>query len=301
MPARLNPPLIAARTFEAAARHGNFQKAALELNVTPAAVSHQVRKLEEYLGRDLFIRHNRAVQLTAEGAQLAAMLGGMFSELERALDPRTPVPVQAPVHVSAMPSLAAKWLAPRIADFEAQHPQIRVELIDEDALADFRDGRTDLALRYGQGGYAGMRCLPWMAAPVAAVCSPALAAQLREPADLRGQTLIHDETPRLKGNPPDWTDWLAHAGVVHDASLQGPRFSSVYVALEAARAGRGVALAAHPFVADDLASGALVRPFELALENPCAFWIVHPERMEPDARIRTLVNWLLAAANTSQA
>lgn len=296
MPARPNPPLIAARTFEAAARHGNFQKAAAELNVTPAAVSHQVRRLEEYLGRDLFIRQNRAVELTADGAQLAASLASLFVELEQVLDPRHGAALQAPLRISAMPSLAAKWLAPRMADFEAQHPHIRVELVDEDALADFRDGRTDLALRYGPGGYAGMRCLPWMAAPVVAVCSPSLAAQLREPADLHGQTLIHDETSRVNGSPPDWPAWLASAGVAHEAPLQGPRFSSVYVALEAARAGRGVALAALPFVADDLASGTLVRPFGLVLDNPCAFWIVYPERVQPDARVRTLVNWLLAAA-----
>lgn len=297
MPARPNPPLIAARTFEAAARHGSFQSAAAELHVTPTAVSHQVRRLEEYLGLELFVRHNRAVELTDAGKRLARKLGGLFVELEQALDPRALAGQREPLRITAMPSLAAKWLAPRLPDFEAHYPEIRVELKDEDALTDFRDRRADLALRYGPGRYAQMTSLPWMAAPIFPVCSPALAARLREPADLCAQVLIHDETPRLPGSPPDWAAWLRAAGVHHPAPAAGPRFSSVYVALEAAKSSRGVALAPGPLVADDLANGSLVRPFELALDNPCAFWIVHPEHVEPDERLTILIGWLRRAAD----
>ncbi len=163
MVARHNPPLVAARSFEAAARHKSFQKAADELNVTPTAISHQVRRLEEYLGQALFVRLNRAVELTTAGAALALNLGELFVRLECALDP-VRASERGVIRISAMQSLAAKWLAPRLPQFEALHPQWRVETDVDDKLVDFESGDTDLALRYGIGKYPGLHVRSWMPA-----------------------------------------------------------------------------------------------------------------------------------------
>jgi LysR family glycine cleavage system transcriptional activator len=130
------PPLIAARSFEAAARHRSFLKAAEELHVTPTAISHQVKRLEEYLGQALFVRLNRAVELTGAGTALAGQLHELFAQLDAALDPQA-YRARTTIHISAMPSLAARWLAPRLPEFEARHPEWQIRLAAEDELVDF--------------------------------------------------------------------------------------------------------------------------------------------------------------------
>ncbi len=297
MAARPNPPLLAARSFEAAARHNSFRKAADELNVTPTAISHQVKKLEEYLGQDLFVRLNRAVELTAAGAALAASLHDIFARLDQALDPQRQR-ARSTIVISAMPSLAAKWLAPRLPDFEARYPQWQVRLDVEDGLVDFTKGQVDVALRYGMGKYPGLHARYWMRADVHPVCSPALAARLplNTPADLRHHTLIHNETASTTTRPPDWEEWLELAGLKGIERRRGPLFSSTYMALEAAVAGHGVTLAAAPLIELDLASGRLIRPLGMSLDNPWAFWIVCPRRNLQDEKIKALSAWLLDQA-----
>ena len=301
MTARHNPPLIAARSFEAAARHKSFLKAANELNVTPAAVSHQVKKLEQYLGQALFVRLNRAVELTDAGAALAATLRDIFIALDAALDPQRHQ-VRSTIVISAMPSLAAKWLAPRLPHFEARHPQWQVRMDVADKLADFTSGELDLALRYGRGKYPGLHARHWMQAEIHPVCSPALAARvpLATPADLRRHTLIHNESSATGERPPDWAEWLAQAGVERIDAERGPRFASTYMALEAAVAGHGVTLAAGPLVELDLASGRLVRPLALTVENPWAFWLVCPRQNLQDEKVKAMTAWLLQQAKTSK-
>ena len=294
MAARLNPPLIAARSFEAAARLGSFLKAADELNVTPTAISHQVKKLEQYLGHALFVRLNRAVELTAEGAALAATLGPLFGGLDQALDPALRR-ARATIVISAMPSLAAKWLAPRLGDFEARHPQWQVRIDVEDALVDFKTGKIDMALRYGQGKYPGLHARRWMGATMVAVCSPALLARvpLAQAADLRHHTLIHNTTAARRIRPPEWAEWLAAAGMAGFDASRGPVFASTYMALEAAQAGHGVTLAPAPLVERDLADGRLVKPLALELDNPWQFWIVCPRQNLQDEKINALSAWLM--------
>lgn len=294
MAARPNPPLIAARSFEAAARHKSFLKAANELNVTPTAVSHQVKRLEDYLGQALFVRLNRAVELTEAGSALALKLQDIFSRLDCALDPEV-YSARSVVRVSAMSSLAGKWLAPRLPGFEARYPQWTVSMAVEDGLIDFKTGHTDLALRYGVGKYPGLRSKFWMRANMFPVCSSGLLAKssLNSPADLREHTLIHYEGSGLPNRPPKWRDWLEAAKVGKIDVDRGPRFSSIYLALEAAQAGHGVALAPAPLVEADLACGRLVKPFTLELENPYAFWIVCPRQNLQDTKVKALSDWLL--------
>jgi LysR family transcriptional regulator, glycine cleavage system transcriptional activator len=297
MAARPNPPLIAARSFEAAARLGSFLKAADELNVTPTAISHQVKKLELYLGQALFVRLNRAVELTAEGKALAATLGDIFSRLDTALDP-TRRAAGSTIVISAMPSLAAKWLAPRLGDFEARYPQWRVMIDVEDKLVDFQAGNIDMALRYGQGKYPGLHAKRWMDATIVPVCSPALLRRipLRTPDELRHHTLIHNTTAARRVRPPEWADWLLATGAAGVDASRGPLFTSTYMALEAAQAGHGVTLAPTPLVERDLADGRLVKPLAIELENPWSFWIVCPRQNLHDEKIKALSAWLLQQA-----
>ena len=289
--ARSNPPLTAGRTFEAAARLGSFQLAADELHVTPAAVSHQVKRLEGYLGIALFTRHNRAVVLTEAGASLAQQLRGHFVALERLLQPPGARMADV-VRVTAMPSLAAKWLARRLPGFHQECPDIEVRLSDDDAPTNFADGRFDLALRYGRGPYPGLTALPWMEAPLLAVRNKAVAEQ--DSAEILAQgPLLHDSTPLLPGSPPGWPEWLAGAGLAEIDARAGLRYSSIYITLEAARAGAGIALAPEPLVRDDLEAGNLHPTSSFVLDSPYRFWIVHPAGAAPGPAARRFMDWLL--------
>ncbi|MCG2584268.1 transcriptional regulator GcvA [Massilia sp. TS11] len=294
MSERRNPPLVAARAFEAAARHLSFLKAAQELHVTPTAISHQVKRLEEYLDTPLFVRLNRAVALTEAGTRLAATLQPLFQQLEDALDPKRQRDAGT-LTLSAMPSLAAKWLAPRLPDFEARYPQWRIRMESEDALVDLNRGEVDIALRYGMGKYKGQHARFWMAAPIHPVCSPQLLRRLplKKPADLRQHTLIHYNSALSNPRPPHWAEWVAAARLRGIDADRGPHFSAIYMALEAALAGHGVALAPAPLVERDLAEGRLVKPLALELENPYAFWIVCARSRLHEEKIKLFTRWLL--------
>ena len=300
MVARHNPPLIAACSFEAAARHKSFLKAANELNVTPTAISHQVKRLEAYLGQALFVRLNRAVELTAAGTALAATLEDVFVRLERALDPAAHQ-LRSTIVISAMPSLSANWLAQRFPAFEARHPQWQVRLDIDDALADFKSGKVDLALRYGPGKYPGLHARRWMQANVFPVCSPALLKRvaLAQPQDLARHTLIHTSLDWMRGRPPGWSQWLREAGVDTIDATRGPQFTNIYMALEAALAGHGVALAPAALVEHDLREGRLVKPLALELDNPYCFWIVCPRQSLQDDKIKALSSWLMQQAKAA--
>lgn len=302
MVARNNPPLIAARSFEAAARHKSFLKAAEELHVTPTAISHQVRRLEEYMGEALFVRLNRAVELTAAGAALAATLKDLFIQLEAVLDPAAHRR-RSTITISAMQSLSAKWLAPRLPAFQALYPQWQVLLDVEDGLTDFESGAVDVALRYGRGKSPGLHSRHWMDATVFPVCSPELLRRqpLDKLADLRHHTLIHSHTPGTRGRSPNWEEWLEANGVRRVDPFKGPHFPSIYMALETAQAGHGVALASAPLVERDLAAGRLVRPLAATMENPYSFWIVCPRQNLQDERIKALTAWLLQQAKVGNA
>jgi LysR family glycine cleavage system transcriptional activator len=290
---RRNPPVSAARSFEAAARHGSFQRAAQELHVTPTAISHQVKRLEDYLGTQLFVRTNRMVTLTPEGEALCPKLGDLFSTLEQLLDPSRFARTK-PLRITAMPSLAAKWLAHRVAAY-ALSAEFPIELTDDDRVESFEKDDFDIALRYGDGIYPGVAVHPWMSAEIVAVCNPTLlrAASLTAPSDILKHVLIEDSTIHLRGKPPGWRDWFAEDGIALSAAHPCLRYASVYVALEAARAGKGFALAPEPLVRDDIRQGYLVKPFCRQLANPYAFWIVRPHHLEADQRVRAFTRWLL--------
>lgn len=290
-------PLNALRAFEAAARSLSFQGAAGQLFVTPAAVSHQVKRLEAYLGVQLFLRGHRCVELTAEGEALASSLSTLFGQLDLALD-RATAHRAADLRVSTMESFAAKWLAPRLHRFHREHPDLKLRVETCDAHADFVHGSVDVAIRYGPGGYAERHAERLMEAPAFPVCAPSLAGAeqppLAHPRDLRHHTLLHDETSAGRPGVPTWTAWLQAAGASTVTASRGPVFASIYLAQEAAAAGHGVALGIAPLVAEDLRQGRLIKPFDLALANAYVFWIVRRQNAGP--AIDAFCQWLRAEA-----
>jgi LysR family glycine cleavage system transcriptional activator len=292
------------RAFEAAARHMSFAKAAAELNVTPAAISQQVKALEDYLGVTLFRRTKRALFLTeiAQAVLPAATEG--FDLLASVLARTRGRMAGQRLVVSVTPSFAAKWLMPRLESFLAQHSGIEVRIDTSTRLVDFLREDVDLAVRYGSGAWPGpLAITPLLKEQVYPVCSPRLAKArhpLREPHDLRHYTLIHDDSLPAGAAFPSWPAWLEAAGAPDVNAARGLRVNASMVAIQAAIDGQGVALGRSVLVEDDLATGRLVRPFALTLPLRYGYFIVHPKALPPDTQVPLFSRWLLAQARGKQ-
>lgn len=292
------PSLNALRAFEAAARHGSMTRAAEELHVTHGAVSRQVRELEAFLGRELFRRRPRGLELTPQGRQLAFTAAGAFRDLKRAVaDVRVGARGRV-INVSTVPSLAARWLVPRIARFQAASPGTEVRVATSIQLADFNRGDVDIALRYGRGPWGDLYSERLFESSVFPVCSPALLdgeRPLRRPEDLVHATLLHDMTYGY------WAGWLEHAGVEGVNPRTGLVLEDSNVLLQAAIEGQGVALAPEPLVHFDLRAGRLVRPFDSAISIDVAFHIVCRRERLDDPLLSPFIRWLRKEAGGLQA
>ena len=313
MPTRL-PPLNALRAFEAAARLLSFKKAAEELAVTPTAVSHQIRLLEEYLDLPLFRRLTRALELTHAGAVMLPQVREGFASLAAAVDQVRGTAGGSVVNVCAPPSFAARWLVPRLGHFSRAHPDIELRLSSSLLAVDSREdspvGRDrlgagsnaiyDLAIRFGRGHYPGWQVEKLFSPAYVPVCSPTLLAgehPLREPGDLRWRALIHDATVPDFDDRPGWAQWLELAGVaLQEEMLRGPRFADAVLAVESAIAGNGVALAARPLVSADLAAGRLAMPFPLAIASRYAYYATTPLTAPQRPAVEALRAWLAREA-----
>lgn len=296
---RRNAPLNALKAFEAAARHLSLVQAAAELHVTPAAVSHQVKRLEEFLGAALFVRGHRSVKLTSAGRALGSELGTLFLQLDRAIDRARNLPTTV-IRVSTIESFAAKWLAPRLLAFQRMHPAIRLHLETRDERVDLARDQVDVAIRYGAGRYSGVNVERLVGAQAFPVCSPRLLRGRRQLplASLGHLTLLHDETSRGRANVPDWAAWMRGNGVTGIDVEKGPVFASLYLAQEAAAAGHGVALGLAPLVEADIRDGRLARPFAGALDNAYAFWLVR-RKGERRPAVLSFCDWLKEEAKSS--
>lgn len=297
------PPMNTLRAFEAAARHLSFTQAAEELHVTQAAVSHQIRTLEEALGVRLFRRLNRAIRLTEEGQQFVSEVRKALSHLATAMEKLAAPDAGGPLTVSVLPSFAAKWLVPRLGRFRERHPEIDVRVSPSIQLTDFQRDDVDLGVRYGKGRYEGLHSVRLMTEDIFPVCSPALlsgARALREPADLRHHTLLHDEVSR-HDESPDWRSWLQAAGVEGIDWRRGPGFSDSSMVIEAAAAGQGVALGHRWLAAADLESGRIVMPFGPVVPSKFAYYLVSPPAVAERRRVRLFREWLLEEAERSGA
>lgn len=295
MTARL-PSLNGLRAFEAAARHLSFTLAAAELNVTQTAISHQIRRLEEELGIRLFIRQNRALALTPEARDYLPGVRAAFNDLRLATDRLLRKDDDKVLTVSTLASLAAKWLLPRLTDFQEQHPGIDVRITTSTSLVDFQRDNVDAAIRYGRGQWPGLRADWLMADELFPVCSPSLLRgdkPLRRPEDLRNHALLHTSNT----NSDDWRLWLTAAGLPADiARHPGITFDMIFMTIQAAIDGIGVAMGRTSYVRDDIAKGRLVVPFRIALPTDAGFYLVAPEGRREAPKLTAFRQWVLAAS-----
>ena len=316
MPERL-PPLNALKAFESAARHLSLKRAAQELNVTPAAISHQVKSLEDYLGVKLFLRLNRALKLTAAARAALPKLSEGFGSLAQAVAALRPQTDSGQVTVSVAPSFATRWLMPRLHHFFAIPPEIdvrvsaRMRLVTRGGQASAAERTTignwleesDLAILYGHGDYPGYRVDKLFALTVAPICSPQLAHgenPLRQPQDLKHHTLLHDDTGILYDGVAFWDVWLKAAGVGDVDAGRGSHFSHAVLALEAASNALGV-LATFPVrAAAELAAGRLILPFALQVPLQSAYYLVCAEGAELRTSVAAFRDWLLAEASQQE-
>lgn len=292
------PPLNALRAFEAAARHLSLVAAANELCVTPAAISHQIKGLEDYLRVALFKRVKRRVVLTEKGQLILPELKQAFALIEHAMGNLAKAESRDVLTVSTTPAFAAKWLLPRIHLFRERHPEIDVRLDASHDVEDLERCQVDVAVRFGSGEYPGLESKPLrpgIPERVFPVCSPTLLKgehPLRQPSDLRYHTLLHDETTRETSMLPGWKAWLASAGVDSVLANRGLRFNNSMLVIDAAVNGQGVALICSFVVADDLAAGRLVRPFDTPCNLEYNYYVVYP-RGRADDKVAKFYEWLV--------
>lgn len=294
--ARKLPPLNSLRAFEAAARHLSFTKAADELNVTQAAISHQIKGLEEYLGVALFQRRNKAVLLTEAGQLCLPGLRDGFDRLADAIGRIRARENENLVSVTTTPPFAAKWLVPRLNRLRKVHPDMEVRIDSSTHVIDLSREQIDLAIRYGAGIYAGLQSDLLLPIETFPVCSPRLlegAHPLREPDDLRHHTLLHTEWLSSESNVTDWRMWLLAAGIRDIDWNRGPQFNDDGVAIQAAIEGQGVLLSGSPLVDADLAAGRLVRPFSLGLAERFGYHLVYPATALKRPRVARFRDWIL--------
>lgn len=297
------PPLNALRAFETAARHLNFSRAADELSVTPGAVSQQIQNLEDYVGASLFRRTPRGLLLTDAAQAALPALREAFDRLAEAASLLTAAVDGRRLTVTAAPSFAAKWLMPRLGRFEEANPQVDVWLSADMDLVDFGAGEVDIAIRYGAGPYTGLEAVRLMSETVSPVLSPELMQTnpLNQPADLARHVLLHDGSPDADESCPDWSMWLAARGVRGVDGQRGPRYNQSSLVVEAAVAGRGVALAKSTLARDDLDAGRLVSPMAITTSVDFAYHVVHPKVKGRLPQVKAFVVWITAEARAHEA
>jgi len=306
------PPLNALRAFEAAARHSSFKIAAKEMHVTPGAVSHQVKLLEEYLGVQLFRRLTRALELTTEAHAMLPKVREGLDALHAAVERVRSREEMASLTVVTPPNFAARWLVPRLSGFTLSHPTIELHLAARQSMVDQHengafvipeaDTRADspaVMVRFGGGHYPGSRVDEVFSAVYVPVCSPRLLEgehPLRKPDDLRHHTLLHDDTVVEEGARPSWNDWLQSVGVTDIDATRGPHFSDAALAMDAAIEGMGVTLAIKSLVTSEIETGRLAVPFDIASPTGYAYYLVTPESAVDIRAVSAFRDWLLDEA-----
>jgi LysR family transcriptional regulator, glycine cleavage system transcriptional activator len=286
--ARRLPSLNALKAFEAAARHESFTEAATELFVTHAAISRHIRELEEHLGTQLFIRTGRGVTLTEAGRQLSTSLTPLFDQLAEATRAAAAQGATRRLNVSVEPSIASRWLVPRLGRFSSQHPDIELNIDPTNRLVDFRQDEIDLGIRYGRGDWEDVDMAKLSGVVIFPVCAPALLAghERITPQDLKSFTLLHENRKSW------WADWLSANGVTMEPNWKGVTFQN-HLAIEAAEAGQGFALGDQILCADAIAEGWLTRPFPAEMKDHGSYYIVRAKGSKEAAPARVFREWLM--------
>ncbi|NHI00287.1 MULTISPECIES: transcriptional regulator GcvA [Oceanimonas] len=291
------PPLNALKAFEAAARNLSFTRAAEELFVTQAAISHQIKGLEEFLGIKLFRRRNRSLLLTEEGQSYFLEIKDIFTAISDATERLLARSAKGALTVSLQPSFAIQWLVPRLVRFSEAHPDIDVRIkavdLDEGSLTD----DVDVAIYYGKGSWPGLRADKLHAEYLIPVCSPMLlmgTRPLKVPEDLTRHTLLHDTSRR------DWKAWFKQLDIQAANVNQGPIFSHSSMVIQAAIHGQGVALGHSVLTQPEIDAGRLVCPFEQVLMSKNAYYLVSHESQAGLGKIAAFREWMLALLEQEQ-
>lgn len=289
------PPMSAVRAFEAAARHLSFTRAADELGMTQAAVSYQIRLLEDRVGTPLFVRLPREVRLTTAGRQLAPkvteaidLLGAAFSEIADKTEHH--------LHISVLPTVVSSWLGQRLASFQTAHPNISIRVHMSTELVDFKRDAIDLAVRSGAGDWPGNDVFPLFPLDYVPVCTPSFLEkhQLKEPSDVL--------RVRRFGNASWWRRWMIETGVEPPAS-NGTELIFDVQAMDVATtlADHGIAIAVSTFLMEELKSGRLIRPFDHVVRDGRAYWLVYPQSSRRQKKIQAFRDWVVSEADASNA
>ncbi|HEV2867145.1 MAG TPA: LysR substrate-binding domain-containing protein [Allosphingosinicella sp.] len=284
------PPLSAVRVFESAARHQNFTAAAAELGMTQAAVSYQIRLLEERLGLPLFSRTKGRVALTEAGRRIAPLLTSAFDTLEDAFSGLV-ADDQGLLSVSTAQTFAATWLAPRLGAFQVRHADLAVRLSTDNRLVDFSTGEFHAAIRIGRGGWPGLKCHFLLRSHVTPICSAEFQARHRLE---RPEQLL--DVPWLSPSDSWWWEWLREAGVEAEMveSLPGLVLDNQVMEANAAFSGAGIGMMTPMFWRRELAAGRLVQPFAHLHFPGTSHWLVYPEGRRSQPKIAAFREWLLA-------
>ena len=302
------PPLNAVRAFEAAARHASISRAAAELNVTHSAVSRQVRQLEIRLGVRLLARKGRGLHLTDEGRSYLSEVREVFDRLDAATAELTRHRSRQKLVVHATPTLAIRWLIPRLPLFRSQWPDIEVQLTTDVETAEFDPRDCDVALHCydlqamerltrRRAEWRHMRfdkLLEEVMFPVASPKLIALGPPLREPADLLRHTLLHS-----RSGMDAWAQWFRAAGLDEQEAATGLRFDHFHFALQAAAQGLGIAMGTYPWARDELAAGTLAAPFPGIVARPSHYYFIYPENLARATKIAAFREWLFKTASAT--
>ncbi len=290
------PPLISLRVFEAAARHLSFTKAADELCVTQAAVSHQIKALEEWLGVPLFIRLNRAIKLTDAGQKFSGPLTEAFDILGNVTADVLSQEVDSTLTIATFDSIASAWLMPRLKSLREMYPELTVRIKTIDKYSDFVEEDIDLEIRYGDGNWPNFHVTKLADEELFPVCSPHLLEsddQLKNPEDVLKYKLIHDEMMTT------WEQWLTAAGALDIKLDDGLSMNHSHLVMQAAIGGEGIALGRSVLVADALRDGSLVKPIEFSLRSDFAYYLVCPKNIAEQVWISSFREWLLEEVSNS--
>jgi DNA-binding transcriptional LysR family regulator len=282
------PPLNALRAFESAARHLSFTRAADELHVTQAAISHQVKALEDRLGVKLFRRLPRRLLLTDEGQALLPDLRDAFNRMALAIDRLSARSAVGTLTVSSMTTIVMTWLVPRLPRFQAAHPEIDVRLMTTQRLVDFAREDIDVAIRFGTGKWPGVKAERMFGEVLTPLCGKRLIDKIAKPADLASLPLLRTT------EEDEWPIWFAAAGVKLAEPIRGPVFDSTLVGVQAAIDGLGIVMGPPSLFVDDLAAGRLFRPFALAVETGKSYWLAAPENVADRPKVKAFRDWIFA-------
>lgn len=292
------PPLNALRAFEAAARHLSFTRAAEELFVTQAAVSHQIKGLEEFLGMKLFLRKNRTLLLTEEGQSYFLEIKDIFVSLQEATTRLLAMGAKGSITIALPPSFAVQWLVPKLSDFAEMEPDIDVRIKAVDSEDGFLTDDVDLAIYYGKGRWSGLIAEKLYTEYLIPVCSPSLLMSnkpLDTLDDLKHHMLLHDTSRE------SWKSFIRHFNVLGVNVNQGPIFSHTMLALQASALGQGIALVDNALAHPDISMGRLVCPFEERMATKQAYYIVYREAQAELGRIQAFKDWVLTQVTSDDA